>query len=86
MKSDVFFFITSIAVIILSVAVAAALVYAIRILRNVDHISKTVRDESDLIIKDVSKLREEAENNGVKVGRLVRIFKKYFKNIINKKL
>lgn len=79
MKSDVFFFITSIAVIILSVAVAAALVYAIRILRNVDHISKTVRDESDLIIKDVSKLREEAENNGVKVGRLVRIFKKYFK-------
>lgn len=78
-KSDVFFFITSIAVIVLSAVVAVALVYAIRILRNVSHVSKIVSEESDLIAKDVSRLREEAENNGVKVGRLMRMFKKYFK-------
>ena len=78
-KSDIFFFITAIAVIGLSAVVAIALVYAIRILRNVEHISKIVRDESDLIVKDVSRLREEAENNGVKVGRLIRTIKKYFK-------
>ena len=60
-KSEIFFFITSIAVIVLSVGAAVVLVYAIRVLRDVDHVAKLVRDESDLIAKDVSQLRESAE-------------------------
>lgn len=86
LKSEIFFFITSIAVIVLSAVAAIALVYAIRILRNVSHVSKIVSEESDLIVKDVSKLREEAENNGVKIGRLLRMFKKYFWKYINQKM
>lgn len=85
LKSDIFFFIASIAVIVLSAVVAVALVYAIRILRNVEHISKIVRDESDSIVKDVSKLRESAENEGVKVGRLAWFLKKYFKKFTKSK-
>ena len=84
-KSEIFFFITSIAVIALSVGAAAVLVYAIRILRNADHIAKLVRDESDLIAKDVSSLRESAEKEGVKIGRLSRLLRKYFNKYIKVK-
>jgi len=81
-KSEIFFFITSIAVIVLSVGAAAVLVYAIRVLRDVDHVAKLVRDESDLIAKDVSQLRESAEKEGVKISRLARLFRKYFNKYI----
>ena len=37
-KSEIFFFITSIAVIVLSIGAAVVLVYAIRVLRDVDHV------------------------------------------------
>ena len=84
-KSEIFFFITSIAVIALSVGAAAVLVYAIRILRNADHIAKLVRDESDLIAKDVSQLRESAEKEGVKISRLSRLLRKYFNKYIKVK-
>ena len=84
-KSEIFFFITSIAVIALSVGAAAVLVYAIRILRNADHIAKLVRDESDLIAKDVSSLRESAEKEGVKISRLSRLLRKYFNKYIKVK-
>lgn len=85
LKSEIFFFITSIAVIALSIGAAVVLVYAIRILRDVDHIAKLARDESDLIAKDVSELRESAEREGIKISRLARLVKKYFKKIINSK-
>jgi len=81
-KAEIFFFITSIAVIVLSVGAAAVLVYAIRVLRDVDHVAKLVRDESDLIAKDVSQLRESAEKEGVKISRLARLFRKYFNKYI----
>ena len=81
-KSEIFFFITSIAVIVLSIGAAAVLVYAIRVLRDVDHVAKLVRDESDLIAKDVSQLRESAEKEGVKISRLARLFRKYFNKYI----
>jgi len=81
-KSEIFFFITSIAVIVLSVGAAVVLVYAIRVLRDVDHVAKLVRDESDLIAKDVSQLRESAEKEGVKISRLARLFRKYFNKYI----
>ena len=81
-KSEIFFFITSIAVIVLSIGAAVVLVYAIRVLRDVDHVAKLVRDESDLIAKDVSELREKAEEEGVKIGRLARLFRKYFNKYI----
>ena len=82
LKSEIFFFITAIAVIVLSVSAAVVLVYAIRILRDVDHVAKLVRDESDLIAKDVSGLREAAEEEGLKIGRLTLMIKKYLKKYI----
>ena len=84
-KSEIFFFITSIAVIVLSIGAAVVLVYAVRVLRDVDHVAKLVRDESDLIAKDVSHLREEAEEEGMKAGRFIKFIIKYFKKYAKNK-
>ena len=84
-KSEIFFFITSIAVIVLSIGAAVVLVYAVRVLRDVDHVAKLVRDESDLIAKDVSRLRESAEEKGMEAGRFIKFIIKYFKKYAKNK-
>jgi hypothetical protein len=46
-KSDIFFFITSISIIVISVFVVIVLVHLIRILRNFYKISKTLRNYAE---------------------------------------
>lgn len=56
-KADIFFFITSIAVVVASVVLTVAFIYLIQILRDVRYITKRVRRESDEIIEDVHEAR-----------------------------
>jgi len=56
-KADVFFFITSIAVIVSSIVLIVAFVYVIQILRDVRYITKRVRAETDEILEDVHQAR-----------------------------
>jgi 5-bromo-4-chloroindolyl phosphate hydrolysis protein len=76
MKSDIFFFITSIAVVILTMLLAVAVTYAIRILRNVDDISTKAKDEAGLIKEDIAELRQNLKTEGSKI--------KHFANFFNK--
>ena len=75
-KSEIFFFITSIAVVILTILLGMAAVYLIRILRNVDDISKKAKDEAALIKEDVADLRQNIRDEGIKVKSFVNFFKK----------
>lgn len=70
-QSDIFFFITAVAVIVLAALFAIALVYAIRILRDVKEVSSKVRAESDEIIHDVREARHFAKREGMRVASLV---------------
>jgi hypothetical protein len=56
-QSNIFFFVTTISVVVLSVLLAIILIQLIRILRTVKEVSDTVREESKNIISDVSFLR-----------------------------
>ncbi|MDO8443131.1 MAG: hypothetical protein Q7S81_02665 [bacterium] len=76
MKSEIFFFITSIAVVILTIFIGIVAAYLIRILRNVDNISKTAKDEAALIKEDVADLRQNIRDEGIKVKSFVRFFNK----------
>jgi 5-bromo-4-chloroindolyl phosphate hydrolysis protein len=76
MKSDIFFFITSIAVVILTMLLAVAVAYVIKILRNVDDISTKAKDEAGLIKEDIAELRQNLKTEGSKI--------KYFTNFFNK--
>ncbi len=57
-RADVFFAVTTGAVVVLSVLVAGVLVYVLRILRDARAVSKHIREESARIVADVSSLRQ----------------------------
>ncbi len=63
LKADIFFFITSVAVVVLTILVIVALVYFIKILRNVEDISKTVRDSVDNASSHVEELLNKLMDN-----------------------
>ena len=76
LKSETFFFITSIATVILTILIGIAAAYLIRILRNVDDISKKAKDEAELIKEDVADLRQNIRDEGIKVKSFVNFFNK----------
>lgn len=55
--ADIFFFITAVAVIAVTIVVLVMAFYLIRILRNARDISRMVRDETEAVVEDVGALR-----------------------------
>lgn len=82
MKSEIFFFISSIAAVILTILIGVIAAYLIRILRNVDDISEKAKDEAELIKEDVADLRQNIREEGIKVKSFV----KFFKNLKGRKI
>ena len=56
--SDIFFFITSIAIIVITVLLSIILFCFIRIIHNIEKISEVIRDEVARIKKDVSRVHK----------------------------
>lgn len=57
MKADIFFFITTIAVVVFSLLGAVMLFYGIKIARDIQKIAEIARRESEEIIKDIDDVR-----------------------------
>ncbi len=70
-KSDIFFIITGVSVIILTIVVIVALYYIIKILRNIFSLSKVVKKEGEDIIKDIGKARKGVRKGGVRLGKFI---------------
>lgn len=68
LKANIFFFITSVAVILLSIGIIIAVLYLVRILRDVKHISEIARTQSDLIADDIRDLRTNMRSGNVANG------------------
>jgi predicted Holliday junction resolvase-like endonuclease len=81
MKLDIFFFVTTIAVVILTLLLVVLIVYIIKISRDIKYISKRARNEADLISQDLSELRENVKEKGLKLKYLM----SFFNNLKNKK-
>ena len=78
-KADIFFFITAIAVVVLSVFLVIVFLYTIRILRDIKHISSMARKESDIISGELSELRENIKEGGAKVKYFLSFFDKIYR-------
>jgi predicted Holliday junction resolvase-like endonuclease len=67
-KSDAFFLITSMSVVILTVIIAVLLIYIFLIVRNVKSVIEKVKEESDLLLDDIKELRVrlKAEDGAVR--------------------
>ncbi len=79
LKQDVFFFITSIAVIILTALLVAVFVYAIKILNDVKYIAKKAKSETDLLAEDLRELRENVKTEGSKLKSFSKFFSSVYK-------
>ncbi len=77
--ADVFFFVTSLAVIVFTVIAVVATLYIISILNDVKHITKRIRTESDEVLEDIKVLREHIREEGFKVGMIAKLLGKFFK-------
>lgn len=78
--ADIFFFITTIAVIIISIGLAIGLVFTILILKNLHKLSQTVLTEADLLKEDIDSLRSKAK------GWSWAIAYKLFRSFLSKKI
>ncbi|MCG2686944.1 hypothetical protein L6278_02290, partial [Candidatus Parcubacteria bacterium] len=76
MKSEIFFFISAIAVIGLSLLFAIISVYLIRTFKNIDEISKDSKEEAKLIKEDIADLRTSIRTEGWKLKNLLNFFNK----------
>lgn len=77
--ADIFFFLTSIFVVVLTVILSVGGVYFILILRDMKDISRKVKNEGGEIIDDVKKVREKIEEEGIglaSIGKLFGLFSK----------
>lgn len=75
--ADIFFFVSTISLVVITIGFAWALVYLIRILRNVRDISDKAKIESDEIVSDIRSFRKAVKEEGLKwksISALIRSF------------
>ena len=71
LKMDIFFFVTTLAVIALAFFTAFVLWRLERVLKNVEYISKQVAEESDDVRHDIDDMRRDIQQGS---GRLKSLF------------
>lgn len=78
-KSDVFFVITTLAVVIITILLIVLIIYLIRLSRDIKHITRQAKEQSDLIAGDLNELRQKVKIEGFKWSMVWGFFKKLFK-------
>jgi len=71
LKMDIFFFVTTITVVVVGVFMAFVLWRLERVLRNVEHISEQVAAESDNVRLDLAEMRADVRRGK---GKLLSLF------------
>ncbi len=66
--ADIFFFITTIAVTILTLLLIVVLFYIARTVRTVAYLVEKIKNESEQVIDDLSDLREKLKESGSQVS------------------
>lgn len=74
LKADIFFVVTTVAVVVLSVGLAVVMYYLVNILKDIKYLSNKAKIEGEKIIDDVRAFREEAEDKGYKITNLLYSF------------
>jgi len=76
---DVFFFIASIAAVVLAIFLAVLLYYLIGFARNLKYISDRARTEADHLAADLSALRDNVRAQGFKMRHALDFMKNFYK-------
>jgi len=79
LKSDIFFVITSVAIVIVALFVVAILVYLVLIMRDIKNISGRISEESKFFFEDLAILRANVKKDGKKVKHFLDFFANIYK-------
>ena len=79
LKSDIFFVVTTFAVVFVSAALVVALIYIIRILKDMKILSRKARDEGERILEDVAEFRQDMKKREKFLARAFSFFGFYKK-------
>ncbi len=71
-RSDLFFFITTIAVVLVTALVVAALIYVVRILRDIKSLSQKLEEGGDAIANDISSVHKSIKTGIAKAVNAVK--------------
>lgn len=82
-KADIFFFVTTIALVILTLLLATMLYYGVRFSRNMYLLSRDIKTEIDSVVTVVRTVREFVEDKGVSAMRFAGKFIPEM-NVVNK--
>lgn len=85
LKADVFFFITTIALVLITVAVLIAVVYLIKLLRDLSAISRKIKEEGEEIIRDISEARRRVEREGFTARTGMKIVWRFVRRMISRR-
>lgn len=77
--ADVFFFVTTIAVVVVGIAFTVVLVYLAKILRDVKEVTEQVKEETILFRRDIADLRGDVKKEGFRAQRIFMFFRNFFK-------
>ncbi len=83
-KADIFFFITAVAVVLMTLVGLVALFYVIRFARMAFLISKKIKSESDNISHDIAMIRAKVQEDGFGIRTMISLFKGFFGNSLGK--
>lgn len=84
--ADVFFFVSTIALVVFMIGTVISFVYAIGILRNVRQITDRAKAEWDDIIADSQKLRGALRDEGMKWKHVIGLVRTFFVRSNDKKI
>lgn len=76
--ADIFFFVSTVALVVLSIGFGIALFYVIRIVRGAGEITEKIKAESGEIVADSRRLRAALRDEGVKWGHVIGLVRGFF--------
>ena len=85
LKSDIFFVVTTGAVVIITACLVVLLIYVIRILHEVRSLIELARKEGELLSTDLSELRGRVQAQGFKWAFILGFLRKLWKRRAAKK-
>ncbi len=84
-KADIFFFITTLAVVAVSLFLLVGLYYLVMILRTIKKISRTAQTGAETIVEGIQEAKTEIDKHGFVPSAISKIFANLYKQSKSKK-
>lgn len=73
--ADIFFFVTTIVVVVIGIVITVALIYLVKIFSDIKAITREVKEETILFRQDLGNLRNDIQREGFRLERLWSFFR-----------